>query len=93
MKQTVMWEKLSGGRITGIERVNIEFSDPLSVESLSFNSDWAFLQTYEEVDVKPGEIVKALTMAHKMRNWYTILCTNGLSEGSAERLARYSQVI
>ncbi len=46
-----------------------------------------------EVDVKPGEIVKALTMAHKMRNWYTILGTNGLSEGSAERLARYSQVI
>jgi hypothetical protein len=49
-----MWEKLSGGRITGIERVNIEFSDPLSVESLSFNSDsedssWA-LEYYGTID-------------------------------------------
>ncbi len=54
MKQTVMWEKLSGGRITGIERVNIEFSDPLSVENLSFNSDsedssWA-LEYYGTID-------------------------------------------
>ena len=44
----------SGGRITGIERVNIEFSDPLSVESLSFNSDsedssWA-LEYYGTID-------------------------------------------
>ncbi len=54
MKQTVMWEKLSSGRITGIERVKIKFSDPLSVESLSFNSDsedssWA-LEYYGTID-------------------------------------------
>ncbi len=47
----------------------------------------------KDLDVKPEHIVKALTIAHKMRSWYTILGTNGLSEGSAERLARYSQVI
>ncbi len=49
--------------------------------------------TASELDIKPYSIVKALTMAHKMRPWYTILGQNGLSEGSAERLARYTHVI
>lgn len=47
----------------------------------------------EEVGAKPSEIVKALTVAHSMRPWYTILGPNGLSEGSAERLARYTGII
>ena len=46
-----------------------------------------------DLGIKPEKIVKALTMAHKMRPWYTILGTNGLSEGMAERLARYTHVI
>jgi len=46
-----------------------------------------------DLDIKPEEIVKALTIAHTMRPWYTILGTNGLSEGAAERLARYTMVI
>lgn len=46
----------------------------------------------DETDIKREQIVRALTKAHKMRNWYTILGENGLSEGSAERLARYTKV-
>jgi glycerol-1-phosphate dehydrogenase [NAD(P)+] len=49
--------------------------------------------TAEELDIKPADIVKALTVAHTMRPWYTILGVNGLSEGAAERLARYNMVI
>ncbi|MEM3711678.1 MAG: sn-glycerol-1-phosphate dehydrogenase [Thermoprotei archaeon] len=49
--------------------------------------------TANQLDLKKEHIVKALTMAHKMRNWYTILGSNGLSEGSAERLARYTGII
>ena len=47
----------------------------------------------EEAGVKREHIVKALTMAHKMRDWHTVLGSNGLSEGSAERLARYTGII
>lgn len=49
--------------------------------------------TAEEIGVRSGDIVRALTVAHSMRPWYTILGPNGLSEGSAERLARYTGVI
>lgn len=45
------------------------------------------------LDMKPETVVKALMIAHKMRSWYTILGSNGLSEGSAERLAKYTGVI
>lgn len=46
-----------------------------------------------EMDIKPADIVKALTTAHTMRPWYTILGANGICEGKAERLARYTQII
>ena len=46
-----------------------------------------------EAGIKRENIVKALTMAHGMRQWYTILGINGLSEGTSERLARYTQII
>ena len=46
-----------------------------------------------ELNIDSKNIIKALTMAHRMRAWYTVLGTNGLSEGSAERLARYTHVI
>lgn len=49
--------------------------------------------TAEDLDISQANIVKALTVAHTMRPWYTILGINGLSEGSAERLARYTMVI
>lgn len=49
--------------------------------------------TAEELGLKASDIVNALTTAHRMRPWYTILGPNGLSEGSAERLARYTGVI
>lgn len=47
----------------------------------------------EEAGLNRNHIIKALTMAHRMRRWYTILGTNGISEGKAERLAKYTQVI
>lgn len=46
-----------------------------------------------ELGIDKSVVVKALTMAHKMRNWYTVLGTVGLSEASAERLARYARVV
>jgi len=49
--------------------------------------------TASELGIKPENIVKALTIAHKMRPWYTILGINGLSEAKAERLAMYTHVI
>lgn len=49
--------------------------------------------TAEEVGARREDIVKALTVAHSMRPWYTILGPNGLSEGAAERLARYTGII
>ncbi len=49
--------------------------------------------TAEELGASRKEIVRALTTAHSMRPWYTILGANGLSEGAAERLARYTGII
>lgn len=49
--------------------------------------------TAAELELKAHDIVHALTVAHRMRPWYTILGTNGLSEGSADRLARYTGII
>jgi glycerol-1-phosphate dehydrogenase [NAD(P)+] len=45
-----------------------------------------------ELGIERGKIVKALTIAHKMRDWYTVLGTKGLSEGAAERIVRYTGV-
>jgi len=46
-----------------------------------------------EAGVKPTQVVQALTKAHLMRDWYTVLGHNGLSEGAAERLAKQTRVI
>ncbi len=62
----------------GIEREWI--LEALSVVGLPTN--------FSEVGVSKEEVVKALTIAHKMRDWYTILGDKGLSEEAAERLAR-----
>jgi len=62
----------------GIEREWI--LEALSVVGLPTN--------FSEVGVSKEEVVKALTIAHKMRDWYTILGDKGLSEEAAGRLAR-----
>lgn len=49
--------------------------------------------TAEQLGIPARDIVKALTVAHNTRQWYTILGRTGLSEGAAERLAKYSGVI
>lgn len=49
--------------------------------------------TAEQLGISPKDIVRALTKAHRTRHWYTILGNKGLSEGAAERLARYTGVI
>lgn len=46
-----------------------------------------------ELGIGKSTLVRALTVAHRMRNWYTVLGTSGLSEASAERLARYAHII
>ncbi len=43
--------------------------------------------SFSDIGVSKEEVVKALTMAHEMRNWYTILGDRGISEEAAERLA------
>jgi len=82
MKQTVMWEKLSSGRIIGIERVNIEFSDPLSVESLSFSSDsedssWT-LEYYGTIDSTLSDQEWKVKCHHRVRGVNTIQITHQL---------------
>ncbi|MEM0132861.1 sn-glycerol-1-phosphate dehydrogenase [Acidiplasma sp.] len=62
-------------------------------EVRGYLNDVGAATTAADLDIKPQEIIKALTIAHTMRPWYTILGINGLSEGSAERLARYTMVI
>ncbi len=41
---------------------------------------------FTDMGITKEEVVKALTIAHKMRNWYTVLGDNGISEEAAERL-------
>jgi glycerol-1-phosphate dehydrogenase [NAD(P)+] len=47
----------------------------------------------EELGVTPGETIKALTIAHKIRDTYTILGETGLTEPAARRLAKVTGVI
>lgn len=49
--------------------------------------------TAGELGIDDSYIVKALTIAHKIRNRYTILGESGLSEEAAERLAKVTGVI
>ncbi len=50
--------------------------------------------TARELEVPPELVVKALTIAHKIRpERYTILGEGGLTKGAAERLARVTGVI
>lgn len=49
--------------------------------------------TAEALGIKKEQVVGALTRAHRMRPWYTIMGRDGLSEGgAAERLARYTRL-
>jgi len=47
----------------------------------------------EELGIPPEAIIRALLVAHRVRNRYTILGEGGLSETAAWRLARVTQVI
>ncbi len=49
--------------------------------------------TAEELGVTDQEIIKALTMAHKIRDRYTILGESGLTERAATKLAKVTGVI
>ena len=49
--------------------------------------------TAEEAGIRPDLVVKALTIAHKIRNRYTILGESGLTERAAEKLARATGVV
>ena len=47
----------------------------------------------EELGIEPEYIIKALTMAHKIRDRYTILGSNGLTEQAATDLAEKTGVV
>ncbi len=49
--------------------------------------------TAEELNVSSSDVVKALTMAHRIRDRYTILGETGLTEAAAHRLAKVTGVI
>ena len=49
--------------------------------------------TAAELGVTDQEIIKALTMAHKIRDRYTILGESGLTEKAATKLAKITEVI
>jgi len=49
--------------------------------------------TAEEAGIGPDLVVKALTVAHKVRDRYTILGVSGLTPRAAEKLARATGVI
>ncbi len=49
--------------------------------------------TAKELGVKPDDVIKALTIAHKIRPRYTILGEKGLTVEAAERLAKITGVI
>ena len=48
--------------------------------------------TAKEIGVPKKDIIKALTIAHKMRKRYTILGTDGISKDAAERLVKVTGV-
>jgi len=48
--------------------------------------------TAKELGIPKRHIIKALTIAHKVRNRYTILGTDGISKEAAERLAKVTGV-
>ncbi len=48
--------------------------------------------TARELGVKDSVVIEALTLAHKTRDWYTIL-GDGISREAAERLARETEVV
>ncbi len=43
--------------------------------------------SFSDIGINEEEIVKSLTIAHKMRDWYTILGDEGIGEEAARRLA------
>ena len=70
--------------------------------TIGFN-DWKFIRdalhnvkaptTAKELGVSPEEIIEALTIAHTIRDRYTILGDRGLSREAAEKLAITTGVI
>lgn len=65
--------------------------------------DWRFIReklieagvptTAEEAGLNPDLVIRALTIAHKVRERYTILGESGLTPSAAEKLARVTGVI
>ncbi len=49
--------------------------------------------TAEELQIDPKHIIKALMIAHKLRDRFTILGSEGLTDNAAKQLARVTEVI
>ncbi len=47
----------------------------------------------KEIGLTPEEAIKAMTMAHKMRDRYTILGENGISPDAAEKALKVTEVL
>jgi len=75
---TIMMEYLHGGNWKRIKRTLRTIGCPVTAEEAGLSED---------------VVVKALTMAHKIRNRYTILGETGLSMNAARKLAMKTGVI
>ncbi len=81
------------GELCGIGTVIMHFLQTGSHKARKIFEKSHIPVTAKELGINKETIIKALTISHKMRNWYTILGKEGLTEGQAERLAKYAGVI
>jgi len=83
------------GERTGVGAVLCSYLQGGNWESIrAFLKEIGAPSTAEELNVSPGQVVKALTMAHSLRpERYTILGETGVAEAAAEKVARTTGVI
>jgi glycerol-1-phosphate dehydrogenase [NAD(P)+] len=81
------------GELCGLGTIMMHFLQTGSHKAKDIFEKAQFPITTKQLGVNKEIVVKALTISHKMRNWYTILGKEGLTEGQAERLAKYSGVL
>ncbi|ARM75384.1 sn-glycerol-1-phosphate dehydrogenase [Acidianus manzaensis] len=81
------------GELCGLGTIMMYFLQTGSHRAKKIFEKIQFPITTRELGISKEIIIKALTISHKMRNWYTILGKDGLTEAQAERLAKYTGVI
>ncbi len=83
------------GERTGVGAILCAYLQGSNWEAIrTFLKEIGAPSTAKELNVSPGQVVKALTMAHSLRpERYTILGETGVAEAAAEKVARTTGVI